>query len=86
MYLRGNLIGHGGVTPQALVSQPFGINFASKTFASPAFQSLIHWFNRIEILILWLQIAALEALLNSIRVFRHDTIVSNKRLEQNSIS
>ena len=42
LYLRGNLIGRGGVTPQALQSQPFGINFASKAFASPAFQSLIH--------------------------------------------
>ena len=42
LYLRGNLIGRGGVVPQALVSQPFGINFASKAFASPAFQSLIH--------------------------------------------
>ena len=40
-YIRGNLIGHMG-TPQALVSQPYGVNFASKAFASPAFQSLIH--------------------------------------------
>ena len=40
-FLRGNLISKMGV-PQALVSQPYGVNFASKAFASPAFQSLIH--------------------------------------------
>ena len=41
-YIRGNLIGHMGGVPQALVSQPFAVNFASKAFVSPAFQSLIH--------------------------------------------
>ena len=41
LFLHGNLVGRGG-TPQALQSQPFGVNFASRAFASPAFQSLIH--------------------------------------------
>ena len=41
LFLHGNLVGRGGV-PQALMSQPYGVNFASRAFVSPAFQSLIH--------------------------------------------
>ena len=41
LFLHGNLIGRGGI-PQALQSQTYGVNFASRAFASPAFQSLIH--------------------------------------------
>ena len=37
----GNLIQHFGQVPQALTSQPYAVNFSSRAFVNPAFQSLI---------------------------------------------
>ena len=37
----GNLVQHYGQVHQALVSQPFAVNFSSRNFVNPAFASLI---------------------------------------------